>query len=562
MKILLILITFVVSFNASASRLIEVEDYYSEKASDFIKTRYPRKAFSVYVKVDAEEKPQVRQPANDQKMINLPYFDQVRQQEISFWDRKDVSLGTLISYLKSIFIKVDIDGDFSDEEIQKFKAELFQHLKLSEVYDRVEINRRQWHSGFSLEKNKMLLGVGLAFLLLLVGTFFAIFQTGVRSLVKGLSQPLSEIGRSAENVANSSGMGVDTSTRSSFQLENQRWEEGQLSAEQIENAKVEIHRLSQFLSLPSGEVIQKVEELGAQDPFAMGAVLAEMKIEDLNSLVQWSRGDWWRIAITQPTPLSRRSLEFVSELSHLYIRQHLLKAADNKSESEQKFNRVLARLSVKQFGELLENYKFEQSESVLRSLPQETMIHVAKYLYPGRWAELLEEKSEEKSIDHDLMSEIESKALKICPLKNENELKKYFSDADLLKFLDSSATKDERDVYKALASDSWIKLERTAFFEVFNQSEEVMQQLAVNLPLELWALAITSCDRQECDQLYKFFTAKQKFVLREYKNKYLDTPPLVTDVVRAKKRILHSLLQIKNHLSRNADEGAQYEAAA
>ena len=45
MKYLVLLISLLLVAPVHASRVIEIEDYYSNKVSDFIKSRYPRVAF-------------------------------------------------------------------------------------------------------------------------------------------------------------------------------------------------------------------------------------------------------------------------------------------------------------------------------------------------------------------------------------------------------------------------------------------------------------------------------------------------------------------------------------
>ncbi len=556
-----LLISMIVCFcsNGFASRLIEVEDYYSQKASDYIKTRYPRKAFSIYVKVDAEDKPQVRQPnSSDQQALNLPYLDQVDPKALSFWDRKDVSLGTLISYLRGVFVKVDIDGDFSDQELDQFKSELFQHLKLSELYDRVDINRRQWQGDSFINKSRPFLIVGALGILGLAALLFLILQLGVSRLVKGLAQPLSEIGRSTENLSNSSSMMADLG--GGFQLANQRWDEGVLPTDHEEKIKNDIQRLSHFMSHPDAELIQTIEQLGAKDPLAMGSIFAQMPTEDLQGLITWARGDWWRVAITQMTPLTAHSADCIGEISRLNIRKQLL--GEVHSDDLQDLKRVLARLDVKHFGELFKGYKFEEAQSFLRMLPQTTMINVAKYLYPGQWAELLEAAESAKPISSAQAKKVHDKALEICPLKSETEIAGYFRDADLLNLLDRSTTKDEREIYKVLDDSSWIKRERVPFYSLFQESKDVLERLGSDLPLELWALAITACDRQECETLFEHFTAKQRFMMRNFKTKFTEQRPHEIAVVAAKKRILNSLVQIKSRLEVTEGEGELNEAAA
>lgn len=562
MKHLLTMVLVLFSIQANASRLTEIEDYYTNKASDYIKARYPRKAFSVYVKVDAEDKPAARKPSalDGGANINLPYFKSIQGHQIDFWDRKDVSMGTLISYLKSVYVKVDIDGDFTETEKQDFHKELFQNLKLSEIYDRLEVNQKEWQAKGLTPTNRSYLVFGAAGLTAVALLFVGLFIFGIRSLVRGLSQPLADLSKSAENVANSSSWKGDFASTSGFQLNQQKSMEMDLSTEQFAWVKGETKRLSSFLAEPSAELIQKIEEKGAENPFAMGALFSEMDTKDLMSLVQWARGDWWRVAITQKSPLTKKSLEFINDIAHLQIRQSLTGQKKLMEASELRFEQILARLSIKQFGALFENYKFEQAEPLLRCLPKATMIAVGKYLYPGQWAELLAEKN--KKIDLKIRNQMEAKALQICPLKTESELNSYFIDSDLIQFLEAATTKDEREVYRTMANSSWIKQERVPFFTVFEGSNEHLQRLTTEIPLDAWSVALTSCDRGECDKIYQFFNAKQRFLLRENKTRFQTKAPSTRDVVESKKRIINAFLSIKNQEPTVEAKDAVNETAA
>lgn len=542
MRLLVILSLLLFSFSSQASRLIEIEDYYVQKASDFLKTRYPRKAFTVYVKVDAEDSPQLRNPSSLRQpdSLSLPYLSSVNKSEVNFWDRKDVSLGTLISYLKSIYIKVEIDGQFSNEEMDQLKAEIFKQLKLSELYDRLEINQKTWSPTATWQSYWVPIVAGGLCLVFLAFLLLGISQFGVSRLVKGLAQPLSEIGRSAESVANAGAL--TGASDNQFNLAHAAWDDGGLDNDTLKWMREEIAKLSPFLANPTAELIQKIEQLGYKNPYAMGAIFSEMDVDTLKSLVVWARGDWWRLAITQVTPLSKQSREFLDQFSQLFVRQQLLKTGKKDSPELLKLKKSLARVTAKQFGKLLDGMSFAQAQPILDLVPQDTRIEVGKYLYPGDWAKLLAGPA--KPLDKKAIQDTQAKVLDVCPLKSEEEIAEYFRDADMVQLLDQSTTKDEREIYRALPEESWIVENRIPFYEIFQQNENVLEVLASNTPLEIWANALTACDREECEDIYKFFTARQRFILRQYKSK-LENKDINESAVFAKKRILSSFEFIK-----------------
>ncbi len=559
MKFLMILSLLLLSFSAQASRLIEIEDYYSKKTSDFIKTRYPRTAFSVYVKVDAEESPQLRQKTSQRSsnLLNLPYLEEVNPQEVGFWEKKDLSLGAMISYLRSVRIQIDIEENFSSNEMQAFQKELFQHLKLSDTYDRIEIQQKSWNGGASWSEWKPLVLVSLLGTLLLAAALFFIFRNGVSQLVSGLTKPLSEIGKSAENVANSSQLGMDQT--SGFQLGQQNWHDDEISSDLLLEARDEIRKLSGYLSDPNAELLSKLEELGESDPLAMGGIFSEMPVDKLKSLTKWSRGEWWRLAITQITPFNLSSKRFLDEIVHLYTRDQLVGHIEDSEIKELK--RVLSRLNVKEFGQMLDGVKFPEAEPLLRLLPQEKKVKIAKYLYPGMWAQLLDSKKDSNLKPQQRQSFVK-KALQICPLKSEQEVLVYFEEADLTALLDESTTKDEREIYKVLNEKSWVKQQRFPFYEVFQQPESVLRDLASRLPLEVWSLALLDCDRHECETIYSHFTARQRFVLRSYKERFGENQPSKVVKVKAKSRIVSSLQVLLRQEKLNQHKEEANEMAA
>ena len=481
---LLFMLFFFVS-QSNASRVLEIEDYYSKKTTDFIKLRFPRTAFSVYVEVETGDGVQKRKLSGVESQVNLPYLDGVASDGIGFWDRKDISLGTLISYVKRVSINVDIDQDFSVPEMDLFKIELYKHLKLSEKFDRIEVKEKQWagQGYWALLRPYSFLLFG--FLVLAVLSLFFIFHSGVNRLVRGLAQPLSELGRSAENVANSAGMVDFNSSKMSL---NMGWADEQVSLQNYEKAKTDIQNLIPFLTEASAELMAKLEELGESDPGALGAIFQDIPIDVLKKIVIWAKGDWWRQALTEVAPLSQKSLLFLNEINQVRIRQALSEEVLDKTTEDLK--KVLNRLEVKDFGKLLQGKSFQDSKPFLQLLSQKSMIEVGKYLYPGDWAELLRESHNGNIGTGKEKNAIYEKTLQICPLRGEAELMTYFKDADLISLLNRSTTLNEREIYRVLPEDSWVRRNRTPFYKVFEGETQVLESLAASIPLEIWDLGL------------------------------------------------------------------------
>ncbi len=557
MKWLLVFIVCLSAIPSFASRLLEVEDYYQRKTSDFIKSRYPHRAFSVNIIVQAEEQPDLRQPASNRsgESISLPYLNQVTSPSVGFWERKDLSLGTMISYLKGIFVNVEIEGQLSEIERENFKKDLFKYLKLSEIYDRIEVKNGLWGERSELwQEIKGGVLVALASVLSLGFILFAIFHLGVGRLVNGLAKPLSEIGKSAESVANSSGISTSSMPKSFVDLNSQNQKDilGEDKVNWIEN---EMKELSTFFSEPNSQLLHLLEKHGYENPHAVGSLLSLLSIETLKELLVWSQGSWWRTAVTQPSQLTTASMNVLSEIIHLKRRQDLLRENDEK---HRELELALTRLNKKDFGTILKGYEFEKAEPILNLLPSDLKMSVGKYLYPGEWARLL--KANNQPLDEKMAQTIQSQSLKLAPRKSTEEINQYFKDADLLKVLDHSNTKDEREIYRTLDQDSWIVKSLQPFYAIFDSNESVLESLILTIPLESWAMAITHCDREECDTLFKYFNSRQKYILRNFKEHFKKQKLASSFVAQAKReivmRVAHQIEQNKNSAEEKVHEQA------
>jgi hypothetical protein len=538
MKFLIFLISFLTVFSSHASRLIEVEDYFSSKTSQFIKARYPSTAFSVSVKANVDQESKSRTSTNT-KNIDLPYLENLATNEVNFWDRKDLSLGTLISYVKSVQVRVDMDKEFSVEELNQLKNELFDYLKLAQVYDRLEINQRQWQNPWSLDDSKNQLALILFAAFILSVFFFVILQSGIKKLIKGLSEPLVELGKNKENVSGPSALPGAQITAGAQDISSLT--SSVLTQDNKQQFVIEANKLSQFIGSSNPELVRLLETLGSKNPGAMGAVFKEIKIEDLRSAMRWARGDWWRQAVTQPGIADLNAMEYLQDISQLHRKEQLVKGREYDE-----FDMILARLSRKEFGRLLEGLKFEEAASILSRTSEDIKVSVGKYLYPGQWSSLISDAKPSQLLDAKLKSQIHKKALQLAPVMTEQQVDSFFKEAELLRYLLTSSTKDEREVYKALPQNSWLVSNTVPFYSLLSLESQWLSLLLSNLSLDTIAVALSCCDTDEKEKVYACLTNKQNFVLKKYVEAFAINPPSEKSIELAKKQMMsyYNLLQI------------------
>lgn len=534
--LLLIFMVMTFSINSYASRLIEVEDYYTQKANDFIKSRYPKRAFTVYVKVEAEEDSQRRvAEVNERQVLNLPYLEKVRQGEHDFWSRKDLSLGTMISYLKSVYVKVDLDGSLSGDEAENFKAQLFQHLKLSPIYDKLDVAERVWSQSKENKQRTFLIGGVIALLLAASVMLFITFQSGVRTLVKGIAGPLSDIGKSTENFSRQPALATAGPAQS---FDSQAWQKLSIGEDQVQAIKKQIQECSELFSQPDGVLLKTIEDMGNKNPRAMGAIFREMNSETVKFLFQYGTGSWWYTAITQGSSLNQDSAQIMSQVAQVKLRAQLAEQKTEQTAEIKKLGLLLSRLDHKMFGSLLQGKSFEQASPVLCLVPKDLMIRVSKYLYPGQWAELLNESKKVKALTDKEVSELTKKSLELCPLQDSQKVKQYFAEADLAQYLDAATTKDEREVYRVMGNETRIKKERFPFYKIFDMDEASLSTLSLEVPLASWAVVLDHCDNMEKEKFMKQLTQRQAYMLQQTQQLLKTNPPTVDQITMIKKQIV------------------------
>ena len=59
-----------------------------------------------------------------------------------------------------------------------------------------------------------------------------------------------------------------------------------------------------------------------------------------------------------------------------------------------------------------------------------------------------------------------------------------------------------------------------------------------------WRFGTLDCDRKECEVLFRFFTDKQRFLIRSYKRKLQNDPPGIEAKAHSKKQVLKAFEEI------------------
>jgi hypothetical protein len=491
---------------AFANRVSEVEDYYTERTSKFIQSRFPNQPFTVLAIVSVD-KPESKKSQAE----NLPYFDVVDKEQ-DIWNKQDVPLSTLISFVDKVAIKVDLETDMEANDLNALHNQLFEFLKLSTASDKIEIKKippKPFVPGPIQEAVnwwKIILGmVGVG----LIG-LFVLMQWSVRSLIKGLSTPISEIGKSTQSLAsqNFSAAATPKSTTQASGRHDSSYEARRLYKEVYEETKDLFER-------PSIDLMDFLEEEGTQNPTAMTALFAEMKKEKLKELFAFGVGDWWFTALATAPQVTGDSLEILHKLHRLKIKNQLLSSAALTDAETKDFALILNRLNEDELETVFRTYPFQTSAPMLHLLPVNKSVRVCKKLFPGNWAQFIEPQTSKAKISPATIKQVQQKSLEIKPLRNTQSIDSFFNETAIEKYLDHANTWDEREFYKALSPQSPLHAKRTPFFKFFDLTPEQFNLVIQEIPIQELSLILPDCERVEGHKLFESLTERQRFRLRE-----------------------------------------------
>ena len=524
-----ILAALIVALPASASRTTEIEEFYSQKVTEILNTRFPDRPFTVFVTVDTGREELTRLDASNRKgktTTRLPYLEW-EQEELDLWDRMDVPIGTLISQLKSVKIDISIDSSLTDADVTELKTNLAKQLKLDERADSISITKMQW---LQAEKYRTFSWVALFFALALTLTltgFWLLTKLSVRNLVRGLSKPIQEIGQStqkfandaislASDMANGAAATPSRDNKESATTQDTEMDFGANLLEIRKNAIELINRNQDLFAQPDSRLMEFLERQGQEDPRTVGSVLAELPETTLHTLFRFGVGQWWFVALSQPGPLTAKSIQILSEADKLRLRRHF--SADSSLRKNDDFRRagvIFSRLRDEELASLFADLPIDIAQSVFELMPRTLALAVAKKMFPGQWAVFLETNKKNKPIDAPLLAHLEKQAQEINPLRTEAQIQVFFQDWDLANYLDLANPRDEKDFYTVLPENSVIRRERTPFFKVVEAPPKLLRVLGPSLTVRDWAQVLYGFEPYDRDKFLTAFTDRLRFQVND-----------------------------------------------
>ncbi len=560
------------AINASASRIIEIEEFYHAKVKEILETRFPKSPFSVYVTVDTgRQEPSRRdlQAGNKKDSTRLPYwYDDEGAEEKDIWDRTDVPLGNLIKQVRSIVIDVRVDSSLSDVELTELQNSISKQLKLDPGADRLEISRMNWSDQERYRTFSWVGGFVLISFLIISGIFWLLAKVSISQLIKGLTKPIAEIGNSTKKFANSAlNLASDMSSQGREKRPDADGPGGGSGSSDLpmdlnlleirKNALELLDRNRNLFETPDADFLEFLERKGAADPVTMGSILAELDQNALKTLFRYGAGEWWYKAIAQPAPLKAQSLAMLGEIDRLRVRRQFQDAEANAPVLHREFGLVMNRLKPGEIVNVLMGLSVEEAQPIIDLLPRDQGLSVAKSMFPGQWAIFIDQQPDRTKISEKSLEDILRKALKLKPLRNEDEIKAFFRDLDLSQYLDVATPRDERDFYMVLPELSRIRVQRFPFFKVLEGEDKILKSLGAMFSPHEWSIALANCEQGDRRAVLEKLTDRLRFQVIENLRGMDETPPTEFEIRKVRRDIVKVFLDEEHRLAMVAANEAQ-----
>jgi hypothetical protein len=504
MKILTLFLAMIFSLGAFGQagpvkhpRVAEVEELMRDEVSSYFSRRFPNQPFFVKVEVS----PLRRDMISNQKMQSLPYFDYESEESIDEWDDPNTPLAFLRHRVSKVLIQVDVPDDFEDTRITEIKEEVTAYLKLLPFRDDVKILKK-----IKVDKAPFISNQHYAFIiggLLCALILGAIIRSGLARNKTGASAAPVVNSAPAMNQGNSAKNNIQRSNSSQSNVTTMH---DPLKTVDIVHLKMEI--IEKSGTFPTLSDIISLHKLGEENPIRLGALLYEMTGEWQKKLFPLGHGQSWLEAFSKPGPVDHECLLILDRLS----KERSL--AGNNRETEDLLIQIW-RMSHKG-GSFFKKIPQEHAFALLHMLPKSIALTIAKKSFPGAWGRLLENVNAKIVLTLDVTSNYMKEALSIEPAFEWRMLENYRKDRELLMYLDQVNIDDEKDIYTALSSDSFVFRVRPPFYKVFELENDEWKEFVALHSLDKWALAVMNSPRQYIKQITDVLDEKQKIVFSQY----------------------------------------------
>jgi len=493
---------FVYAQTGKAPRVVEVENYLTNKTLEYVKGRFP--ATPILVTVSLEP---LRSEISASKSVNeesLPYFSSSPVEVVDAWDDPGRSLEELLVRIRNANIKVSLPSQITDDQLADLRESLFQNLNLIPGRDAITFQRKDWEKKEPQPWSLYAIG-GVIILSILAGTYI-VTRTATRQLGIILAKS-----PKAETTVAPAALSINSNLTPSGTRSNQMDSlDGDLHFNDMvkinEKVKHIASHLASLTTFPCLLDMIDMDDLAEKDPRFLGAIVSEFPKPLQDRLFKISRHKGWLEACVEPGRLNLNSYRFVLKMERR-----------ERWERENDWQELLIlcwRLDDR-FTQFIKNLDEKDAMQLLASMPTSVSIPAARLAFPGSWGRLLDSNYKPGQLADRRIAELKKKALEYRPENNPQMIDAFRHEKGILAFLRTATISDERDIYEASKPDSTIPLIRPPFYVVFNLPQEELARFTPMIPLDKWAMALFNTSRDQRKLVEKNFSEKQRYLFIE-----------------------------------------------
>ncbi|GIL17920.1 MAG: hypothetical protein FMNOHCHN_03626 [Ignavibacteriaceae bacterium] len=502
-SVLTLTLTYCLAAEARHARVLELEKLLSSEAQVVLRDMIPGVSFNVKVSIEPLHRAGADKSMNKE---SLPYYEAAEEIRDE-WDDPARTNYELLNRVNKISVRVNLPQTLDEQQINDIKLVLTSRLFLVDGRDSIDIQIKYWPTAKPTNQyTTWILGLGVAIIFLLGLVYFMVSSVAITRITRairnikvstGESSSSGPIGTMNAAAIPSSPSGSVSSGISSGQIQIN---DTLKMTEVILSLTKKIEGTSAF---PTLEDMITVEHYISLHPRSAGALLAEFPMYIRQKLFSYSYSDSWLKALSDPGDIDHISFELMNKL--------IKGLRANLNGPWEHFLICCWRLNS-HLPTFLKSIPHDDALCILRHLPQNLSIGVARDLMPGEWGIILKQSNKDLTpLTPDQIKKYSEIALKINPLRSFDSLAHYKKEVELAIYLKTADLIVEKEVYGAVLKDSMLPILRPPFFPVFEYDQSKLKNFVQSISLEDWSLAMNNIPRTQRQLIDHFFSDRQKF---------------------------------------------------
>jgi hypothetical protein len=451
--LLLFSFTLVAQNNERPHRVLEAEEYFSQRVNRTMERLLGNDKFLITVRVTPQAS------SREVSRSRLPLYSD-REDLVNPWESYEVPLFSLLRMVTQIRIHLVIDQNNRITDLSALRETIFRENELIPGRDEIVISFEAFPTSRKsfdelLNDSNILASLIIFFALLIVAiVLFVISRRKIDVRSDNSSSP------------SKSTLATPINAPVQYQSVSPRSEGGgskrpsfvELSSS-LKELPQKIDKIALEGTFPRLDDLIALEELLINDPEGFSFLVNLFSPKKRKEIFSLGRSEDWVHAfcdIGMPSNEAVMTVERLLRPSN-FTRQHeheLLLI--DLWRCEDRLQELMAKQS-----------DLKSCKALLSHLPKDIALPVARSLYPGAWAEILNIQGLDL-LRADLTQQLRKEAQTLRPHFDENTLKELVERKDLINYLDTVNPEDEEEIYKVLSIDFDVSKVRPPYFSFLN----------------------------------------------------------------------------------------------